>query len=636
MTGLKRVSQLGTVLATGLCRVRVNSILHAGSPSVRLPFNLRVNHMIKPDTTAYQFGPFILDTVERRLLRDGRPVALTAKLFDILLLLVRNSGKVVTKESLMKEIWSDSFVEENNLTVSISSLRKTLGERYRQREYIETVTKHGYRFTARVEPVQDSNGARHNGAGPHGLVDEPAKALAVLPFLNISRSPDLEFLSDGLTESIIINMSRLRRLRVMARNTVFRYKGREPDARQVGRDLNVQTVLTGRLREFNGQMLLAVEMVNVSDGSQIWGETYNRPLSDIFRVQEEIASELSEKLRMELSSEDRKRLTDHQPQSFKTYYLYLKGRYFWNKRTLQDIERAIKCFEECLLLEPDYALARAGLADCYLSLIFLNALPLNDSIPLVRREAVTALALNETIAEAHASLGCVEMLALNWEGADRGLRRAIELNPNNALARSRYSFYLMARGQVEEALAQMEWALRNDPLSAHMHANVARIHYYARQYDRAIEECRQALEIEPHCAPVHGLLSLIHERHGMYEEAIAEMQRALDLLGNDPEAMGLLGYLYALSGKRREARAVLNKLIKMSEQKYASPVFIAWIYVGLHEMEKAFEYLERAYEERSYMPILNITPLFDRLRPDPRYHDLLRRCGFPPEEFPAT
>jgi TolB-like protein/Tfp pilus assembly protein PilF len=594
--------------------------------------------MANLDSTVYEFGPFRLDAGERRLLRDGRPVPLTAKLFDILLLLVRNGGKIVTKETLMREVWSDSFVEENNLTVSISSLRRTLGERYREREYIETVTKRGYRFTARVSQVPHENASGSDtgesrawaGAGR----GEPVSALAVLPFLNVSDSPGLEYLSDGLTESIISSMSRLPQLRVMARSTVFRYKGREPDARQVGRELNVQAVLVGRLREFNGHLILGVEMVDVRDGSHIWGETYNRPLSDIFSVQKEIASELSEQLRIELTSEERKRIAERHPQSFEVYYLYLKGRYFWNKRTVKDVERGVKYFEESIAREPNYALAHAGLADCYLSLIFLNALPVNDSIPVVRREAAAAMALDETIAEAHASLAFVEMMTLNWPEVEREFLRAIELDPNNALARSRYSLYLVLRGRMEDAVAQLERALTNDPLSPHMHVSVARVFYYAGHYDRAINQCRQALEIDPNFGAAHGLLSLVYERQGLYGEAIAEVQRAIQLMGNDPEVLGILGYLYAISGKRREAKRVLNKMLKLSGQQYTSPLFIAWVHTGLRESERAFELLEKAYEERSYIPLLMISPFFESLRRDPRYDDLLRRSGFPPTGLP--
>lgn len=593
--------------------------------------------MAMPDTTVYEFGPFSLETAERRLLRDGRPVLLTAKLFDILLLLVRNGGRVVTKETLMNEIWSDSFVEENNLTVSISSLRKILGERYGERKYIETVTKRGYRFVARVGRV------RGEGAAPASLeqlraggdewrvggFDEAVSSLVVLPFLNVSKSSDLDYLSDGITENIIISLSRLPRLRVMARSTAFRYKGRELDVRKVGRELKVQTALVGRLREFKGRLLLGVELVDTRDGSQVWGESYNRPLSGVLRVQEEIASEISGKLRIELSGEERARLTKRHTESSEAYHLYLKGRYFWNKSSLNDIERSIKYFEESLGYDPDYSLAHAGLADCYIRLGYLNEIPFNDSIPAIRREAARAVALDETLAEAHCSLGYAEVLSLHWPEAEKEFRRAIELNPNSALARRHYAFLLVICGRREEAVAEMERALQLDPLTPRMRLNAASVFYYARRYERSIEECRLVLEMEPGFGYAHGILALNYERLGMYKQAIAEVRKGLEVLREDPEMLSILGYLYAVTGKRREAKRMLNELMKLSGQKYVAPLFIAVLHTGLKETEKTFEWLERALEDRSYIAMLKAIPFFAPLRRDPRFTDLLRRCGFP-------
>lgn len=589
------------------------------------------------DATVYEFGPFRLDAAERRLLCDGLPVPLTAKLFDILLLLVRNGGKVVTKETLMNEIWPDSFVEENNLTVGISSLRKVLGERYRERRYIETVTRRGYRFIAKIGQVQGERAALASAeqfrlGGDEwrsGGFDKAINSLVVLPFLNVGESPDLDYLSDGITENITTTLSRLPRLRVIARSTAFRYKGSELDTRQVGRELKVEAALVGRLREFKGRLLLGVELVDMRDGSQIWGESYSRPLSDIFRVQEEITSELSEKLRAELSGEERMRLNQSYTESSESYHLYLKGRYFLNKRTLKDVRRSIKYFEESLGYDPDYALAHAGLADSYISLGYLNELPFNDGIPAIRLEAARAVVLDETLAEAHSSLGYAEVLSLNWPEAERELRRAIELNPNISLARSRYAFLLVVRGRREEAIAEMERALQLDPLSPRMRLNAASVYYYAHRYERSTEECRLVLEIEPGLGFSHGILALAYERLGMYEQAIAEVRKGLELLKDDPEMLSILGYFYAVMGKRQEAKRVLDEVMRLSEQKYVAPYFIACIHAGLNEVEQTFEWLERAFEDLSYITTLRVAPFFTHLRPDPRFTDLLRRTGFP-------
>jgi TolB-like protein/Flp pilus assembly protein TadD len=591
--------------------------------------------MDKKPSPLYEFGPFRLDTVERLLTRDGVPVHLTPKAFETLFTLVESHGHVVEKGVLMSRLWPDASVEEANLTQTVCVIRRVLDGEGDRRQYIETVARRGYRFVADVRERPDGD-SDLPGEAREGInvsrrhhVGTAERSIAVLPFLNVSEVPDLEYLSDGITESTIHSLSRLRHLRVLARSTVFQYKGRETDARQAGRELDVQMVLVGRLREFKGHLLLGVELVDVSDGSQIWGESYNRPLSDVFKIQEDIASELSEKLKIELTSEEKKRLIKRYTQNPDAYHLYLKARYFWNKRTLHHIERSIRCFEESLTLDPDFALAHVGLADCYISLIILNALSFNEGSCAARREVNEALALDESLDEAHASLGYIEMLALNWVKSEREFLRALELNSNNALTHSRYALYLAVRRRIERALAEVELALILDPLSPPVRVQSAMLFYYAHQYERSIEQCRQALEIEPNYSEAYGFLSVVYERLGMYKEAISEIRKVLSLLGHDPEALSFLGYLYAVSGKRREAKRVLNEVLKLSEQKYAPATCVAWLHAILGEKDRAFEWLERAFEERSNIPVLAMSPLFYCLHSDPRFTDLLRRIGIP-------
>lgn len=600
--------------------------------------------MTKPEIAAYEFGPFRLELTERQLLRDGQALLLTAKLFDILLLLVRESGKVVTKESLMNEIWPDSFVEENNLTVSISTLRKTLGESHRSHKYIETVTKRGYRFIARVREITEEerdeqaslNGHRSRSEAARSETDKILSALAVMPLSNISDDPHLEYLSDGITESIISSLSRLPQLRVMARSTVFRYKGRELDAREIGRSLNVGSVLIGRLRQLNEYLVLGVELVDVTDGSQIWGEQYSRRLSDIFRVQQEIAREISEKLRIKLTGEDRDRLSRSPTENPEAYQLYLKGRYFWNKRTVRNINRGVEYVREALNLDANYALAWVGLADCYMSLIVWNALPTKDGIIEARKAVLRALELDETLSEAHAALGYIEMLDLNWPEVERELLLAIEHNPNSALAHSRYSNYLAVMGRIDEATAEIEQALKTDPLSPLLRSNAARLFFYARQYERSIEQCREALEIDPSFGTAYGILGLVYERLGRYDEAIAQTEKAISMMEDDSEGLAILGYIYAVSGQLNEAKGVLDRLTELSSRQYVPPFFMSWIYIGLDERDEAFEWLEKSYEERAYvLTHLTVLPIFDSLRADPRFIDLLLRIGLA-SQVPST
>jgi TolB-like protein/Flp pilus assembly protein TadD len=462
------------------------------------------------------------------------------------------------------------------------------------------------------------------------MVEQDGPALAVLPLANVGDDPNLEYLSDGVTESIINSLACLPRLRVMARSTVFRYKGREADVRQVGRELNVRSVVSGRLRRFNGRLLLSVELVNIEDGSQLWGERYNYPFSDIFQVQEEIAREITGKLRISLTGEDRERLSRRNTGNSDAYHFYLKGRYFWNKRTVEEINHGMQCFNEAARIAPDFAPAHLGLADCYLSLAVWNALPSNESLPLAKAEAARALEFDETLAEAHAALAYIEMLMLNWPAVDARFRRALELNPNCAQAHSRYSIYLAITGRFDEAAAEAERALAADPLSPVMHTNASRVFLYARRYERAAAHCREALEIEPRFAAARGILGVIHGATGRYDEAIGEMREVLAPAPDDPEALSILGYLHAALGRRAEARALLRRVRRLSRRTYVSAFFMGWIYAGLGEKDRAFECLERAYEERAY--ILSHLPVifyYDCLRDDARFADLLRRIGLP-------
>jgi TolB-like protein/tetratricopeptide (TPR) repeat protein len=581
----------------------------------------------------YEFGPFRIDVAERMLTRDGVRVHLTPKAFEVLLMLVENHGHVVEKDALMSGLWPDTCVEEANVTQNVFAVRKVLGAEGGGRHYIETVSRRGYRFVADVREgrSEDAADVRAGSVPASGgrQAGEVTRSIAVLPILNVGEAPDLEYLSDGITENIILNLSRLPMLRVMARSTVFRYKGREPDVRQVGRELNVEMALVGRLREYKGRLLLGVEMVNAADGSQIWGESYNRPRSDVFRVQDEISSELSEQLRIELTSEERKRLIRRHTKNPEAYLLYLKGLHFWYKRTVNDIKRSIKYFEGALGLDADYALAHVGLADCYISLTLINALSFKEASPMVRRDLAEALVLDETLDGAHASLAYIEMLALNWAESEREFRLAIELNPNNALTHSRYALYLAVWGQMERAQEEVELALSLDPLSPPVRVQSAMLLYYAGQYERSIEQCHQALEIEPNFSEAYGFLSVVYERLGKYQDAMSEIRKVLGLLGDDPEALSFLGYLYAVSGKRREAKRVLKKVVKLSEQKYAPPCCLAWLHAILGDRDEAFRWLEKALQERSNLPVLAISPLFNCLHSDPRFADLLHHIGLP-------
>ena len=380
--------------------------------------------MYKKEKCIYRFGPFQLDAGEQLLLRDGQRVYLTPKDFELLLRLIKNRGHILEKEELMKEMWPDTFVEEGNLNRHISTIRKALGEKQQRREYIETIPRRGYRFIAHVLELRDES-IRTIGverADALARVKEasartrPLDSLAVLPFVNASADPNVEYLSDGITDSVINILSRLPPLRVMARSTVSRYKGREVDPQEVAREIGVNAVLIGRLLEFDDNLIVKVELVDAEDGSQLWGEQYSRKPSDIFAIQEEISQKISKKLRLRLSDEHKRRLTKHHTESTEAYRAYMIGRFLINKRTPDGLWNSVKHFERAIKLDPQYALAYVGLTQAYYHLRDYNLLSLADYLPKARKMALHAIELDPDLAEAHIALAHIKRYAWDWRG----------------------------------------------------------------------------------------------------------------------------------------------------------------------------------------------------------------------------
>jgi len=460
---------------------------------------------------------------------------------------------------------------------------------------------------------------------------EAIDSVAVLPFVNVSADPQTEYLSDGITESVINNLSQLRSLRVMARSTVFRYKGKEADPQKVGQDLHVGAVLTGRLQERGDTLVIQAELVDVSKGTQLWGAQYNRKLADILAVQEEISREISEKLRLRLTGEEKTRMAKRPTENIEAYQLYLKGRYYWNKRTEEGLRRSIEYFSEATEKDPNYALAHAGLADCYIILGYFSLLPAREAYAKAREAATRALALDDTLAEAHNALATAKAdYDWDWPGAEREFRRAIELNPGYATAHQWYGRLLSELGRHEEALAEIKRAQELDPLSLIINAVGGRILLYAGRDDLAIEQLRKTLEMDPSFAHAHWFLGMAYVRKGALAEAIAEFQRAITLSPNFTQYQAGLGHAYARAGKSAEARRLLDELKEQSKRRYVSWCDFAAIYAGLGDKDQAFACLERAYAQRDARLVeLKVDARLDPLRSDPRFKDLLRRIGLP-------
>ena len=456
-------------------------------------------------------------------------------------------------------------------------------------------------------------------------------SLAVLPLLNASTDPNMEYLSDGITESIINNLSQLPKLRVVPRNTVFRYKGREIDPQEIGEALHTRAVLTGRVRQLGDRLIVGVELVDVANDSQLWGEQFNLEFTDIFKIQEEIASEIIQKLRLRLTDTERKRLAKRHTEKTESYQLYLKGRFYWNKRTEEALKKGIEFFRQAIEVDPTYALAYAGIADCYAILNFFGDLSPKESATRATAAAKKALEIDDTLAEVHTSLGLVKLTYdWDWPGAEREFKRAIKLSPNYATARDWYSAYLMATGRIDDAIREIKHAQQLDPLSPIITTGLARQLYYACQPEQAIEQCVKILEMEPNFAPAHWFLGQSYEQQGKYDQAISELQQAVDLSGGRALMLGALGHAFAVSGRKAEAEDLLSKLQAESQRNVPS-LTLAFIFAGLGLKDQAFEWLDRAYDERfGWLIFLNVEPKLANLRSDSRFKKLLRRLKLAP------
>jgi TolB-like protein/Tfp pilus assembly protein PilF len=453
-------------------------------------------------------------------------------------------------------------------------------------------------------------------------------SIAVLPFVNASGNPDTEYLSDGITESLINTISQLPNLKVMSRNSVFRYKGHDTDAIVVGHDLGVQRVLTGRVVQHGDTLSISVELVNAGDNSQIWGQHYDRKLSDIFSMQNEITTEVSEKLRLPLNGEEQKRITKHYTDNVAAYQLYLRGRFEFNKFTPESMPKGVSFYNQAIAIDPTYALAYAGLADLYATEAHAWAPP-REGYAKAKWAAERAVQLDNTLAEAHEAVG-MEKLYYEWDfpGAEIELKRAMQLKPSYSEVHSIYSCYFKALGRYPEEIAEARRGQELDPLAAFTNMEFGEALYMARRYDEAIEQIRKTLELEPHFFIAYHVRARAYEQKKMYAEAIADCQEWARVFNDDPMALATLGHIYATMGKRKEAEEIIGKMQGMSGQRYFSSYWIALVYAGLGDNDKAFQYFEKAFEERYFLMIwINSDPRLDNIRSDPRFANLVHRIG---------
>ncbi|HEY2973139.1 MAG TPA: winged helix-turn-helix domain-containing protein [Pyrinomonadaceae bacterium] len=663
--------------------------------------------MLEEKQQIYAFDNFRLDVRNRELLRDGTPVTLPAKAFDMLVVLIENGGRLIEKEELFSRVWPDQIVEESNLTVQVSAIRKALGERKENPHYIATVPGHGYRFigslshldeeeettvierhtfsrlTVETEKEQVQIGQdSHTGGGfidlPPGAVvrrDETGnlgrprfvgwrsllfagltmivivagvlvvlkrvrptvtsasntqiKSIAVLPFKPLAADARDESLELGIADTLITRLSRLRQVDVRPTSAVRRYAGLEQDAMAAGREQRVDAVLDGSIQRAGERIRVTVRLVSVADGRQLWADKFDEKFTDIFGVQDSISRQVADAI-VKVTGGEKEILAKGYTRNAEAYSLYVKGRYFWNKRTAETLNKSIDYFNQAIAKDPNYALAYAGLADAYVVLPGHTTARFTETHPKAKAYAQRALEIDSQLPEPYATLAAIAADYWDWAEADKQFQRALEMNPNYATAHQWYGEYLVHTGRLAEALQEFKRAQQLDPTSLIINALLGQTLYLARRYDEAIDQCRNTLEMDRDFVTAHWNLGMNYQQKGMHQEARAEFERAFNLSGGAPKLLALLGTAHEKSGDRKAALAVLEKLNELLKQKRARAEDMAIIYTGLGNKERAVEWLEKSYQDHSWLILyLKTDPFFDPLRSDPRFMDLVRRVGPP-------
>jgi TolB-like protein/Tfp pilus assembly protein PilF len=572
-----------------------------------------------------RFGAFEVDPRSGELRKTGTRIALQDQPFKVLLALLERPGEVVSRDELRGRIWpEESFGDfDHAVSVAVAKLRAALGDSAEIPRYVETLHRRGYRFIFPMSVPMGQEGANHDP----GIFD----SIAVLPLVNETADPETEYLSDGISESIINLLSRFPNLRVIPRTSAFRYKGREADLKAIGRDLKVRAVLTGKMIQRSNRLVVQTELVDVANDAQLWGGHFNRKVEDIFEVQEELARQISENLRLRLTPEDEKRLAKRPTQNRDAYQFLLKAQYHLNKPTREGLQRGLVYARQAIEADPGYAEAYAWVSAAYLWLGLFDFASPADVFPKAKAAAQKALEIDDSIAEAHAVLGHVRLFKeWDWSGAEHACMEAIKLNPNYAWGHATWSDWLIVMGRPEEAIAEERVAVELDPLSPSLNARLGSKLSLAGDYDRALKQLQNALELGPNSVLAHHALALTYARKGMYEEALATCQKVVTLCGSDPLGRALSCLVLVSAGKTDKAQKILSELKGHRKLHSWSLIVLAQSCSVMGMKTEAFELLEVAYQERAaWLVFLAAYPSFSNIRTDPRYGDLLRRIGLP-------
>ncbi len=644
----------------------------------------------------YRFGEFRLDVGRRLLFKEEELVLLPPKAYEILQLLVENNGQLVEKNELMRKIWHDSFVEDNNLTVNVTIIRKALQEKSGDNKFILTVPRRGYRFIAEVTKADYSE--ENNTVDvfkpreiikteleilPHSLLSEapefsqnkkPAprkyliptiiavalliccgfvywnfasrkieslgqiQTLAILPFKPLVMSEPDSILGVGMADAVISKLSGIKRITVRPTSAIVKYAALQKELNMIGTELGVDALLDGNIQRTGDKLRVSVQLIRVSDNSPLWASTFEAKESDIFALQDSISSQVTESLALKLNDAERQQINKHSTQNPEAYKLYLNGIYQLNKRKLDTTKLAISYFEQAIEKQPDYALAYTGLGDGYVMLgnqeALLGGLSLSENIPKAKSALTKALNLDNTLAEAHASMAWVSI----WETGDvtiamQKLQRALELKPDSVNALHYKALLLMIKGEFDQALIEMRKAQQIDQFSLVINVNIGTILLRQKRYQEAEIQCRQSLELDPNFPRAHWVLGLVLEQQGKFSEAINSFQRAVELSNGGTLAKASLAHAYAKAGNKAEAEKILLDLIANSNKNYVSQDALAAVHTALGNSEKAFFYLDKAVKERQFsMFQLKIEPHFDELRSDARFQEIELRMQNKPSE----
>ena len=637
--------------------------------------------MNEANSHIYEFGDFRLDPVKRRLVQgDGPSLPLTPRVFDTLLYLVRNSGKIVEKDELMREIWADSIVEENNLSQNISILRRVLGEKPGEGRFIATVPGQGFRFIPEVREIggSDEHAAeqaaessadsttRHDNlqipkttttptqahrfrfailavlaiaagslaiylwrVNSNSAASAPLKTIAILPFKPLVAENRDEVLEIGMADTLIARFGSNRGIVVRPLSSVRRFGGMEQDAAAAGRALGVAAVLDGSIQRWGDEIRVNVRLINVEDGTLLWTGTFDEKFAGIFAVQDAIADRVANALAVELGRDERTRLSKHQTSNVEAYQLYLRGRFHVFKLTPPDVNKGISYFQQAIAIDPNYAFAYAGLADAYRSLALGSEMPPIEYLSRAKTAAQRAVELDDTSSEAHASLAMTIFWGdWNWEGAEDHFKRAIELDPNSANGHLFYSHLLSNLARHDQALAEIKIARQLDPLFPFAGALEGQSLSYAGRNDEALERLRETAELAPNFWMPHLFMSGVYIEKAMYEEAVAEARLTGKLAPTQTASVSYECYALAKLGRLDEARAGLDGLLKLANERFVPPYHIAHIYSGLGEHDEALKWLERGFELRDpKMTFIKVDPKLNNLRNEPRFIALKERMG---------